>query len=128
MKTSDLIIEGLAIGCKEKVENSSLSEKEKEFSKIGIDFGKELLKEAIKTPEEKFIECAKICGIKKIILKQYCSKIYTYLFYDIQGDDKIRFINLLGIKTLSQIEADIIENCIKNNELVFVAQTEICFD
>ena len=128
MKTTDLLIEELAIGCKIGVENSSLSEKEKESVKFGIDFAKELLKDATKTPEEKLNECAKLCGIKKIILKQYCSKIFTYIFFDIQGDDKIRFINMLGLKPLSQIEVMIIENCLKNIELEIVAKKEICFD
>lgn len=119
MKTSDLIIEGLALAGKIKVENSSMNEPQKEFSKFGIDVGKELVKELIKTPEEKLIDCARLCGIQKITQN-------TYLFFNnlqftslsIEGGNINRFCYLMGLNLLSQPQKDGIIDCINRNDCV----------
>lgn len=120
MKTSDLIIEGLALVGKMNVESSSMNEPQKEFSKFGIDVGKELFNELVKTPEEKLIDCARLCGIQKITQN-------TYLFFNnlqftslsIEGGDINRFCYLIGLKILSQSQKDGIEDCISKNNCVF---------
>ena len=119
MKTSDLIIEGLALVGKINVESSSMNEPQKEFSKFGIDVGKELFKELIKTPEEKLIDCARLCGIQKITQN-------TYLFFNnlqftslsIEGGNINRFCYLMGLNLLSQPQKDGILDCINRNDCV----------
>ena len=119
MKTSDLIIEGLALVGKINVESSSMNEPQKEFSKFGIDVGKELVKELIKTPEEKLIDCARLCGIQKITQN-------TYLFFNnlqftslsIEGGDVNRFCYLMGLNLLSQPQKDSIIDYINKNDCV----------
>lgn len=119
MKTSDLIIEGLALVGKINVESSSMNEPQKEFSKFGIDVGKELVKELIKTPEEKLIDYARLCGIQKITQN-------TYLFFNnlqftslsIEGGNINRFCYLMGLNLLSQSQKDGILDCINRNDCV----------
>ncbi len=119
MKTSDLIIEGLALVGKINVESSSMNEPQKKFSKFGIDVGKELVKELIKTPEEKLIDCARLCGIQKITQN-------TYLFFNnlqftslsIEGGNINRFCYLMGLNLLSQPQKDGILDCINRNDCV----------
>lgn len=119
MKTSDLIIEGLALAGKIKVENSSMNEPQKEFSKFGIDVGKELVKELIKIPEEKLIDCARLCGVQKITQYTY-SFFYNFhlAFLSIEGGDVNRFCYLMGLNLLSQPQKDGILDCINRNDCV----------
>ena len=77
MNPSNLVIDIAAYIGKVKVENSSLGEIEKEFAKIGINFGKEVVKGFVKTPIEKILDYAKLCDIKKIT------------FYDKKRQNKI---------------------------------------
>ena len=113
MKTSDLIIEGLALAGKINVENSSMNELQKEFSKFGIDVGKELFNELVKTPEEKLIDYAKLCGVQKITQYTY-SFFYNFhlAFLSIEGGDVNRFCYLMGLNLLSQPQKDGILDCI----------------
>lgn len=116
MNFRDTIIDGLAFWGKVNVESSSMNELQKEFSKIGIDISKELLKELVKTPQEKIIDNAKSCGIQKITQ-------YTYLFFDnshfefllIKGGDINRFCHLMRLNLLSQSQKDGIADCINKN-------------
>ena len=66
-------IDLLALGGKIVVEVSKLDTDSKETVKLGIDVGKELIKEITKTLEEKFNECAKKCCIQKITVDVYFS-------------------------------------------------------
>lgn len=119
MKTSDLIIEGLALAGKIKVENSSMNEPQKEFSKFGIDVGKELFKELIKTPEEKLIDCARLFGIQKITQYTYLSfNDFYFAFLTIEGGNINRFCYLMGLNLLSQPQKDGILDCINRNDCV----------
>jgi hypothetical protein len=119
LKTSDLIIEALAIAGKIKVENSSMNEPQKEFSKFGIDVGKELFKELIKTPEEKLIDCARLCGIQKITQNTYLFfKNLQFTSLSIEGGDINRFCYLMGLNLLSQPQKDGILDCINRNDCV----------
>ena len=119
MKTSELIIEGLALAGKIKVENSSMNEPQKEFSKFGIDVGKELFKELIKTPKEKLIDYAKLCGIQKITQYTYLSfNDFYFAFLTIEGGNINRFCYLMGLNLLSQPQKDGIIDCINRNDCV----------
>lgn len=127
MKTSDLLIDTVAFVSKVKVENSSLSEIRKEFTKFGIDFGKELLKDVIKTPKEKILNYVKLYGIQKIEVDIYYSNSYCYAYFHILGRDYINFCNMLGIKVLSQSENQILKTSINNNNLIHILHDELSF-
>jgi hypothetical protein len=119
LKTSDLIIEGLALVGKINVESSSMNEPQKEFSKFGIDVGKELVKELIKTPEEKLIDCARLCGIQKITQNTYLFfKNLQFTSLSIEGGNINRFCYLMGLNLLSQPQKDGILDCINRNDCV----------
>ena len=100
-----------------------MNESQKEFSKFGIDVGKELLKELAKTPEEKFIDCAKLCGIKKIKQSKYLFFNSFYcIFLSIEGGDINRFCNLIGLKILSQSQKYGIVDCINKNDCILLEE------
>ena len=128
MKTSDLIIEGLAICGKVRVENSSLSEKEKEFAKFGIDLDKEFLKEIIKTPKKKILDYAKLCGIKKLTIFTYMFNNVYYTLSHIEGKNIEDFCNLLDIKLLTPQENSTVENCINNNIFILCGMEDFFID
>ena len=128
MKTSDLIIKGLAICGKVGIENSALSEKEKEFAKIGIDIGKELLKEITKTPKEKILDYAKLCGIKKLTIFTYMFNNVYYTLSHFEGKNIERFCNLLGMKLLTSQESSTVENCINNNIFILCGREDFFID
>ena len=127
IKTSDFVIDTVAFVGKVAVENSSVSEEEKEFAKVRIDFGKELLKELTKTPEEKIIECAKKYSIQKITIDMYSSNFYWYTYFYIWGGDNISFCNTLGIKIMPQSENNTFEKSLKDNGFIQVWHKEYCF-
>lgn len=128
MKTLNLIIESLATGAKVGVENSSLDELKKEFTKLGIDFGKELIKEVIKTPREKILDYAKLCGIKKLTVFTYKLNDVYFTLTLIEGKNVTGFCNLLGIRLLSTQDSSIIEKCINNNIFILCGKEEFFID
>lgn len=52
MKSTETVIDLISIYGKTKIEQAAMSESQKEFSKFGIDVGKELLKELAKIPKK----------------------------------------------------------------------------
>ncbi|MBE6351002.1 MAG: hypothetical protein E7062_09710 [Spirochaetaceae bacterium] len=104
-----------------------MNETQKEFSKFGIDVGKEVLKEIIKAPEEEFIEYAKKCCIQKITIDVYCSNLYYYVYFNFLGGDIIRFCDMFRIKVLSGSENKIFESSIIDKGLVHVWHNEFNF-
>lgn len=124
MKTSDLLIDTAAFVSKVKVENSSLSEIKKEFAKIGIDFGTDYIKKAIKTPKERLIEYAKLYGIKKITEYAYMFNGERIFITEIEGGNISAFCMLLGISLFSQQNKEIVEQCIEKNIFQLIDKTE----
>ena len=121
------VIDLLALGGKLVVEVSKLDTDSKENAKIKIDVGKELLKEITKTPEEKFIECAKKCCIQKITVDIYFSIPFYYIYFHAFGGDSINFYNMLGITSLSQSESKNSETFINDNGLIHLWHEDICY-
>ena len=120
-------IDLLALGGKLVVEVSKLDTDSKENEKFKIDVGKELLKKIIKTPEEKFNECAKKCCIQKITVDVYFSIPFYYIYFHAFGGDSINFYNMLGITILSQSERQNFETFINDNGLVHLWHEDYCF-
>lgn len=120
-------IDLLALGGKFVVEGSKLDTDPKETVKLGIDVGKELIKEITKTPEEKFIECAKKCCIQKITVDIYFSIPFYYIYFHAFGGDSINFYNMLGITSLSQTERQNFETFINDKGLIHLWHEDICY-
>lgn len=120
-------IDLLALGGKIVVEGSKLDTDYKETVKLGIDVGKELIKEITKTPEEKFIECAKKCCIQKITVDVYLFNSFYYLYFHIFGGDNVSFCNMVGINILSQSERQNFETFINDKGLIHLWHEDICF-
>lgn len=120
-------IDLLALGGKIVVEGSKLDTDSKETVKLGIDVGKELIKEITKTPEEKFNECAKKCCIQKITVDVYLFNSFYYLYFHIFGGDNVSFCNMVGINILSQSESQNFESFINDNGLVHLWHEDYCF-
>ena len=120
-------IDLLALGGKLVVEVFKLDTDSKENEKFKIDVGKELLKKIIKTPEEKFNECAKKCCIQKITVDVYFSIPFYYIYFHAFGGDSINFYNMLGITILSQSERQNFETFINDNGLVHLWHEDYCF-
>ena len=128
MKSLDFLIDTVAFVGKSEVENSSLSEIKKEFSKIGIDLGKELFKEFTQTPIEKILDYAKLCDIKKITFFTYkLNNIYFTLTF-VEGSNLIGFCNLLGVRFFTAHDTAIIEDCINNNIFILCDKKEFFID
>lgn len=120
-------IDLLALGGKFVVEGSKLDTDPKETVKLGIDVGKELIKEITKTPEEKFIECAKKCCIQKITVDVYLFNSFYYLYFHILGGDNVSFCNMVGINILSQSERQNFETFINDKGLIHLWHEDICY-
>ena len=120
-------IDLLALGGKFVVEGSKLDTDPKETVKLGIDVGKELIKEITKTPEEKFNECAKKCCIQKITVDIYFSIPFYYIYFHAFGGDSINFYNMLGITSLSQTERQNFETFINDKGLIHLWHEDICY-
>lgn len=128
MNPSNLVIDIAAYIGKVKVENSSLGEIEKEFAKIGINFGKEVVKGFVKTPIEKILDYAKSCDIKKITFFTYkLNNIYFTLTF-VEGSNLIGFCNLLGEKLFTANDTAVIEDCINNNIFILCDKKEFFID
>lgn len=120
-------IDLLALGGKFVIEGSKLDTDPKETVKLGIDVGKELIKEITKTPEEKVIECAKKCCIQKITVDIYFSIPFYYIYFHAFGGDSINFYNMLGITSLSQSESKNFETFINDKGLIHLWHEDICY-
>lgn len=126
MNLKNTIIEVLALYGKGCVESSSLNIWSKALSKFGIDVAKEVIKEKIKTPEEKLIDYSKLCGIKKI-------KFSIYLFLNncpfwvlsIEGGNINQFCDLMELTLLSQTQQEYLSNCINKNTCVLLEEKTV---
>lgn len=123
MNLKNTIIEVLALYGKGCVESSSLNIWSKALSKFGIDVAKEVIKEKIKTPEEKLIDYSKLCGIKKIKYSIYLfSNNRPFWGLSIEGGDINHFCDLMGLTLLSQTQEEYLSNCINKNTCVLLEE------
>lgn len=126
MNLKNTIIEVLALYGKGCVESSSLNIWSKALSKFGIDVAKEVIKEKIKTPEEKLIDYSKLCGIKKIKYSIYLfSNNCPFGVLSIEGGNINHFCDLMGLTLLSQTQQEYLSNCINKNTYVLLEEKTV---
>ena len=123
MIQESIVIEVLALYGQGCVESSSLNIWSKALSKFGIDVAKEVIKEKIKTPEEKLIDYSKLCGIKKIKYSIYLfSNNRPFWGLSIEGGDINHFCDLMGLTLLSQTQQEYLSNCINKNTCMLLEE------
>lgn len=123
MNLKNTIIEVLALYGKVCVESSSLNIWSKALSKFGIDVAKEVIKEKIKTSEEKLIDYSKLCGIKKIKYSIYLfSNNRPFWGLSIEGGNINQFCDLMGLTLLSQTQEEYLSNCINKNTCMLLEE------
>lgn len=119
MNLKNAMVEFGALLSKVYVESSSINEEQKALLKFGIDVGKEVIKKKIKTTEE-IIDCAKLCGIKKIKFLIYSfSNNCPFWVLLIEGGDINQFCDLMHLTLLSQTQQKYLSNYINKNTCVY---------